>query len=67
MSQKTTSKGPDLRQMRFDFTSTAKWARSRQTSLNELLAIKGLYRGSDPRFVLAARNTDTLPMRRPDR
>lgn len=59
MSQKTTGKAPQLRQTAFNFDKPAYRARSQDKRLNELLAIRGVYRGSDARFVTGSGSVNT--------
>lgn len=52
MSQKTKGKGAGLRQMEFNYERPCYRTKGQAKRLNELLAIKGIYRGSDARFVV---------------
>ena len=63
MTTKTSGKAPQLRQMAFDYERPAYRAKSSDKRLNELLAIRGVYRGSDSRFVATANSVNTTHQR----
>ncbi|MFN7841278.1 MAG: hypothetical protein ACK5N9_06085 [Pirellula sp.] len=64
MSQKTTSKGSDLRQMTFDYSKQAYRTKRQAKGLEVLLAIPGIHRGSDSRFVVTDRSGKNTRMRK---
>lgn len=64
MSQKTKAKASDLRQMTFNYEKPCYRTKAGQKRLNELLAIPGIHRGSDSRFVTTADKQKTTQRRK---
>lgn len=64
MSQKTTGKASELRQTEFQFERPAYRTMCAEKRLNELLAIRGVYRGSDARFVAGRQDVNTTTQRK---